>query len=133
MDEHIMFTPEEMVEINTSLEKIPLGPGRKKRTMEDLFFRWDRFISYIEGGYDFTIDDYTNDLCVRDFIQTLVDDVSIGLKDKFMSTVVTMDNRYVYSTDSVDNPLLPTLDGKDLGWWWFRIPKKHTDRFYLLD
>jgi hypothetical protein len=131
MEISIIFTHEEIVEIDSRLDKISQRFG-KRRTLEELFFRWNRFITHIENVYNFTIDDYTNDLFIRNFFEIVITDCSTQLHEKLMSLLTPLDNRYICSTDSINEPLLPLLES-DLGWWWYRIPKKHTDRFYLLD
>lgn len=86
--------------------------------------KWKDFVSSIERGYDDSIYEYTNDLCIRDRLQKVINcspqpgknDLSILIKD--------VDNLYINVTLEIEKPILRGWGIIPIGWWWLRIPKK---------
>jgi hypothetical protein len=89
-------------------------------TLDYYLGRLSRIIANVEKGYPLSIDDYTNDLCVRDIFQEILD-VCPNNAD-LLEWINSWDERFDKATKLVNNALLPTLDGSEPGWWWFRLP-----------
>jgi len=77
-----------------------------------------------EKGYTLTIDDYTNEITVRDIIASLVNEIPESLKLKINDIINPIDEKFKEVTNIVKEPLLPGLEGEDPAWWWYRLPKK---------
>lgn len=89
---------------------------------------WQQFIAEVEAGYDLTIDDYTNDLSLRDILQEFLDALShepaLPTYETLVQKVQELDELFIQATQEVKDPLLPPLGHKPPGFWWFRIPKR---------
>jgi len=112
-----------------ALEKIfALYTERAKHsiTISYVMDKWSRFVTEVEDGYRLTIDDYTNDLTRRDFIQNVLNicPANVDLKE----WAAGWDERFVLATQTVNEPLLPSLDDERPDWWWFRMPVRPGER-----
>jgi hypothetical protein len=94
-----------------------------------------KLIADIEKGYPLSIDDYTNDLCVRDIFQKII--TACPNNVDLLEWIKRWDDRFDKATKNVNKPLLPGLEGKKPNWWWFRIPinqgnvlKKWLDNYW---
>ena len=74
----------------------------------------------VENGYRLTIDDYTNSLSTRDLIQDALN--VCPNNQEFQKYIGSYDDRLLSVTRLVEEPLLLSLNGEKLGWWWFRFP-----------
>jgi hypothetical protein len=82
--------------------------------------KWSRFVLNVEKEYRLTIDDYTNDLSLRNLIQEVLGACpeNAGLNE----WTNEWDKRFEKATKKVKEPLLPERRNKKKGWWWYRIP-----------
>lgn len=86
--------------------------------------KWKDFVSSIERGYDDSIYEYTNDLCIRDRLQKMVNCSSQPGKNGLFILIKDVDDLYINVTLEIESPILPERGIIPMGWWWFRIPKK---------
>lgn len=104
--------------------------ARSPMTLEYLLERWLLFVSEVGRGYRYTIDDYTNDVSVRDLLEEIMRDVPGPLREKIYDQVKLLDKRFYESTRPVARPLQPPLAvfypqlKENPGLWWFRVPEK---------
>jgi hypothetical protein len=76
------------------------------------------------ASYTPTIDDYTNDLCSRDYIAKFSAAASEGVQEYIASAVAEADDRFRASTEPDVEGFVGhyfRIDDKD-GWWWQRRP-----------
>ena len=91
-------------------------------TIEGLIRKWSSFVGEIEAGYKLSIYDYTNDLCVRDVLDDLIELVPDPVRDKIRAALAEWDDRYRLATKHSSEPLLPGRDivGRAR---WHRVPR----------
>lgn len=90
---------------------------------------WDAVVRAVEGGYALTLDDYLNDMDLRDLIAAAVDVARPDERVLASSTLAIADTRLLSHT--VDSPC---LWGDDIAleegldpereWWYFRRPTR---------
>jgi hypothetical protein len=85
--------------------------------------RWSSFVRDVEDGYAFSIYDYTNDLSVRDILDSLASRVPESIRVRIASELKEADDRFTKATRQVSAPML-NGGSSTLGDRWFRIPKK---------
>ena len=119
MRQQIQLTPEENVKLNQILA---FQSARAKFLIKlpYLLKKWDCFVTRIEEGYRLTIDDYTNDLSIRDLLQEILEVIPNNTELK--KWIGELDGRFIGGTKKVEFPLLPLMNRPKVGWWWFRIP-----------
>lgn len=91
------------------------------RYIEQKLTEWSNFIIEIENGYNLTIDDYTNDISLRDKIQIIIDNSHQETKDKIVQRITEWDTRFIKNTNKLNEPLIPNIK-RPVQWWWYRIP-----------
>ena len=79
------------------------------------------FVRAVERGYDDSIYEYTNDLSVRDRLESLVAGSSPTLRSKLREVLAPVDDRFELATEPAIRPLSATPG--ELGSWWQRVPK----------
>ena len=84
---------------------------------------WNR-LSLEVNSYVATIDDYTNDVCSRDYVAQVMSDASDTLRAEIEEHVVPADERFLSSTVVDDDDRIGRYHRVDLkdGWWWRRRP-----------
>lgn len=119
------FTKEEINLTNKLLNKY-YNPYIHKDKSLLLYFinEWLLRVEQFEKGYTLTIDDYTNEITVRDILEELINEVPENLKLKVVDIIIPIDEKFKEITNAVKNPLMLGLKGENPPWWWYRIPKK---------
>lgn len=97
--------------------------SREPVSLESLIDGWAHLVQDIEKGYSLSIYDYTNDLSVRDILDSVIDKLPKELAVEVGKCLKEWDDRFLDATRSVQSPIMPTLP-KGKGWRWFRVPKK---------
>ncbi len=77
---------------------------------------WDEFVNQIEVGYILTLDDYTNDLSIRQIIK---DNENLLTSDQ-LNRLESIDKRFFVATQQVNVSLLGKYPKSCF--WWYRIP-----------
>lgn len=100
-------------------------------SLDYLLEGWAKFVTEVEEGYDDSIFDYTNSLSKRDFLEELLRQLPQSLRDKLLNVLQPWDTRFREATREVEEAVLPTLDNtRELGYWWYRVPKKLKEPIY---
>jgi hypothetical protein len=99
---------------------------RSKVSLEDKLVEWRAFVSECESGYPLRIDDYTNDLSIREGVEEIIRVLPDRLANKIQTFATQLDNRFLRTTRPVSMALLkvsspPTRLETML---YFRVPKK---------
>lgn len=121
MDRLIQLTSEELEIIKPILENMS-QEYKKIQTLDRLYYRWSRFVNKVVEGYNLTIDDYTNDLCIRDLLQIILTACPKLLRTKLEKLIEPLDNLFLQNTKKIEDPLLSHLENEQNYWWWYRIP-----------
>ena len=81
-------------------------------------------LSLSVDGYDFSVDDYTNDLIARDGLEWALAECQQPLRAKLLSWIEVADREFIAGTqDDVDGALEHFCDvDESSGWWWKRRP-----------
>lgn len=117
-----MFTRKEL----TLLDSISASFSKRAKhattwNFNELMKEWFDFIAKVEKGYTMTIDDYTNDLTLRDLLDELLQQLPEGLKNKVSKLVEPSYARFKNATIILRKPL---WSDKNPPWWKYRLPKK---------
>ena len=84
---------------------------------------WDRLAAEVDR-YEATIDDYTNDVCSRNYIAEFSAAASAETREYIAGEVAAADDRFRASTEADVEGLVGKyfrIDDED-GWWWRRRP-----------
>lgn len=118
-----VFSAEDWRRIERFLTQLENRVGFR-RSLEDLIRQWSDFVSEVEAGYEnLYIEDYENDLCIRDILQKLIESLSPFGANALERLLKPIDNRFVRATMPVKRPLLPRISEETRGFWWYRVPK----------
>lgn len=93
---------------------------------------WERLAAEV-NSYAGTVDDYTNDLCSRDYLALVAARASRGLSREIDQHVAPIDDSFRRTTlEDTDGRLARffRIDRKD-GWWWRRRPSSGPLADYL--
>lgn len=101
--------------------------AKRPISLEGLLERWTDFVGAIERGYRDSLDDYTNELSVRDLLARVTAVLSKAGHAHLLRTLGPLDDRFHAVTRPILRPLLPPLAGETLGPWWSRVPKVLVD------
>ena len=97
-----------------------------------LLFRWERTVTECEGVYDVGLDDYTNDLTVREIIKKVLQLDEDRQLVEFRRHLQKLDCRFLSSTRPVDRALLHhdlVPDDTAVNFFYYRIPRRFGDEF----
>jgi hypothetical protein len=112
------------IELKRALEEVSKTIGREgDLSLERLIDRWSSFVRDVEDGYAFSIYDYTNDLSVRDILDSLASRVPESIKIQIANELKEADDRFTRATRQVSASILNGVSSA-LGDRWVRIPKK---------
>ena len=93
---------------------------------------WSRTASKARD-YGATVDDYTNDLTGRDYIERALEDLPEPWRSELRAAIAPADQAFREATEYDKRSLLASYfridDGS--GWWWRRIPKTGPLATYL--
>jgi hypothetical protein len=95
-------------------------------------YTWGRLAQEI-NTYTATVDDYTNDLCSRDYLTAMAARASSGLRIAIEEQVTPTDKLFRMATvEDTDGRLgrYYRIERKD-GWWWHRRPSSGPLADYL--
>lgn len=119
MNKYPSTSPDQSAKVSEALKEV----SRESVSLESLIDGWAHLVQDIEKGYGLSIYDYTNDLSVRDVLDSIIDKLPKELAVEIEKCLREWDDRFWDSTRSVQLPIVPTL-AKGKGWRWFRVPKK---------
>jgi hypothetical protein len=92
---------------------------------EELLDRWKQVIDQCRSDYSAGLDDYTNDLSVREIVQEILDADRSKTLISLRSIVADLDDRFRGSTIELQQPIFaPSRVGRaqDRLFFYFRIP-----------
>lgn len=96
-------------------------PPREFWKLNGMLRSWHDLVAEVETGYDDVIEEYWNDLSVRDLLEELIAVVPEGSVRAWVTKEVEQtDLRYRAATDPRDKPI---FGSGEMAWWWMRVPK----------
>lgn len=91
--------------------------GWRKATVNERVAAWEALVDAVEQGYDMTVDDYTNDLAVREWLDLLRPLVTARVQASLDVRLAPLDARFRSAT--VPAAKMPGAgDG-----WFYRLPR----------
>ena|ERR1043165_1163017 len=92
-------------------------------TLDKLLRAWNKLVMEVENGYSDSIYEYENDLASRELLQEILLQAPPSLYGKLMNVLQPLDDRFKEATRAIQRSLI-NKESKELGFWWFRIPKE---------
>ena len=87
--------------------------------------RWERFVQSVEVGYEGSLDDYIQNLEIRDSLNTLLRRLPAEERQEIASLLSKWDERLRFTTRPTSFPLAPRGEEVD-SFWWSRVPLQLT-------
>jgi hypothetical protein len=123
MSARLDLTPEEREELARLLAELAARTDRED-SLNAMLGRWSAFVTAVERGYDDSIYEYTNDLSVRDRLETVVAGAGPALRAKLDAALAGDDRRFAAATEATDRPL-GGFAGEAPS-WWRRVPRRRV-------
>lgn len=84
-------------------------------------------------AYSMTVDDYTNDLCSRDYLELAISRLPADVSESLFALVADADETFRESTIDDGDGILGRFFRIDAAsnWWWRRIPRSGPLAAYL--
>ena len=104
---------------------------RKAFTVNEMVAMWRSLVTQVESGYDEMVDEYTNDLCCRDWLALAWPMFTAKVQAARQEELDALDARFLAATSEDTGGRLGRFDrveSKD-GWWWRRLPTKRLGTF----
>jgi hypothetical protein len=96
-----------------------------------LLHRWEAVVASVAKGYDFTLDDYLNDMDLRDILAGALDALGPreALPAEVEKRVTTADRQFLELTTPTDDLWGNPEDGEgapdpEMQWWYYRRPTR---------
>lgn len=96
--------------------------GWRPTTLNSQMEAWAELVSEVETGYGMTIDDYTNDLSVRKWLEQVRALVTEPIADSIAERLAPLDQRFLDATVVPPHHMPGAGDG-----WWYRLPRVLVD------
>ncbi len=88
--------------------------------LDDLLNRWAAFVNDVEKGYSLMLEDYTQELAIRDSVEDLKEKLPERLRSEVEGLLQPLDQRFRFLTRTTKEPLLPVE--LPVKFWWYRLP-----------
>jgi hypothetical protein len=92
--------------------------GWRKATLNERVADWESLVSEVEEGYGMTVDDYTNDLAVRQWLTLALPMLTPRLQTSLVDRLEPLDERFMRAT------VIPARHMPGAGdAWHYRLPR----------
>jgi hypothetical protein len=118
-------TAEDYASIDGAAEKLHRMGWKRRFSLNDVIDGWASLVSEVENGYRMTIDDYTNDLSIREWPERARPMRTDRVVRSMDARLAPLDARFREATE----PILNNLPGTGDSWWVRRLPKLLVDEF----
>lgn len=95
--------------------------------LQQFLERWERFVRNVEAGYEGGLDDYLQNLELREGLHSLLKRLPLQEREAIAALLSRWDERLRFSTRPTSLSLAPHVDEFD-SFWWNRVPLKLTER-----
>ena len=127
MEDVIELNPEELKIIEPILKSLSTR-AKQSLSLPTLINKWNTFVISVERGYSDSIYDYTNELSVRDLLQTLIDASPKEIHKKIKGAVIPLDVRFKSASKQISKCIFDFKSEEgNINWWWYRIPNRMSD------
>ena len=92
--------------------------GWRKATLNERVAAWEALVEEVEQGYDMTVDDYTNDLAVRAWLEQARPLVTARVQSSLDARLPPLDARFRSATVPAARKMPGAGDG-----WFYRLPR----------
>jgi hypothetical protein len=92
--------------------------GWRETTLNEAVGRWEQLVASVEDGYSMTVDDYTNDLAVREWLERVLAMLTPGMQASLARRLAPLDDRFLLATVEPKHRM-PGAGSE----WWYRLPK----------
>ena len=123
MSARLDLTSQERGELARLLAELAERTGRED-SLDAMRGRWSAFVSAVERGYEDSIYEYTNDLSVRDRLESVAGAAGAALRAKLHDALADDDRRFEAATEEAARPLGELAD--DAPSWWRRMPRRRV-------
>jgi hypothetical protein len=123
MSARLDLTREEREELARLLAELADRTGRED-SFDAMLGRWSAFVTTVERGYEDSIYEYTNDLSVRDRLESVAAGAGPALRAKLHGALAEDDRRFEAATEDADRALGEFPDGGPS--WWRRVPRRRA-------
>jgi hypothetical protein len=114
-------TPDDYASVLAASEAMERA-GWRPATLNSQVDAWAELVSSVEVGYGMTIDDYTNDLAVREWLEQVRALVTVRIADSMAARLAPLDQRFREATVAPLRRMPGAGDG-----WWYRLPRVLVD------
>jgi hypothetical protein len=91
--------------------------GWRKATLNEQVAAWEALVAEVEQGYAMTVDDYTNDLAVREWLDLARPLLTVSVQSSLDVRLAPLDERFVAAT-------VPATGMPGAGRaWFYRLPR----------
>jgi hypothetical protein len=120
----IKFISEDLEIIKTIERKWSEASGFEL-ILDKEILRWKRLSKECALGYNDVVDEYTNDLSAREFIQKILDGISENSKNELHEIIKPLDDLFIQNTIKIDQPVMAyDWVNPNKHFWYYRIPYK---------
>ena len=123
MSARLDLTREEREELARLLAELAARTGRED-SLDAMLGRWSAFVTSVERGYEDSIYEYTNDLSVRDRLESVAAGAGPALRVKLQRASGEDDRRFEAATQEAGHPLGEFAEGAPP--WWRRVPRRRV-------
>ena len=92
--------------------------GWRKATLNERVAAWEALVDQVEQGYDMTVDDYTNDLAAREWLDRARPLVTPRVQASLDAQLAPLDARFRTATVQAAKKMPGAGDG-----WFYRLPR----------
>jgi hypothetical protein len=123
MSARLDLTREEREELARLLAELAERTGRED-SLDAMLGRWSALVSTVERGYEDSIYEYTNDLSVRDRLESVAAGAGPALRAKLRGVLADDDRRFEAATEEAARALGEFAGGAPS--WWRRMPRRRV-------
>ena len=116
-------TADDYASIDRAADELQRRGWRYRFSLNETIEGWSSFVDLVETGYSMTIDDYANDLSIRQSLEEARPFLTPRVAESMDARTAAVDDRFRNATDPTFRP----LPGAGAGWWSSRLPKVLID------
>jgi hypothetical protein len=121
MDDMTEMTGEDYASVESAQQSMK-ERGWRPGTLNEHVDGWASLVGEVEVGYSMTVDDYTNDLAVREWLDQVLPMLTERVRDSLLTRLAPLDERFDRATVTPAGPLPGCGTGR-----WCRLPRTLVD------
>lgn len=116
-------TADDYESIERAADELQRRGWAKRYSLNEAIDEWSSFVDMVEIGYTMTIDNYTNDVSVRQWLDEARPFLTPGIVRSMDARMGGIDVRFLAATEPISRHLSDSLTG----WWGHRVPEVLVD------